>query len=181
MIAFSVKIMPGLFKKCLVIVAPAHGLAWSLHMRHLQCFLYPIQSCFRTQSTVLGIMYNSTSLWRVDPAFHSVLPQCFFSMDINTLFLCTSMTEMAFLLFLYFFGFFSTLHCCQIRAYCFPPPSIFPLKMNVACGELASEMHIVIWVFFAYTPPFCTKYFTTHFNTQLVFSSIYLVITWWIS
>lgn len=27
LIAFSVKIMPGLFKKCLVIVAPAHGLA----------------------------------------------------------------------------------------------------------------------------------------------------------
>lgn len=47
----------------------------------------------------------------------------FFSMDINTLFLCTSMTEMAF--FFSFFSFF-TFHCCQIRAYCL----FFPLYFS---------------------------------------------------
>lgn len=126
LIAFSVKIMPGLFKKCLVIVAPAHGLAWSLHMRHIQCFLLTIQSCFRTQSTVLGIMYNSTSLWRVDPAFHSVLPQCFFFFFLWTL--IHYFYVPAWLKWLFFFSFFSffTFHCCQIRAYCL----FFPLYFS---------------------------------------------------
>lgn len=78
----------------------------------------------------------------------SVTPM-FFSMDINTLFLCISMTEMAVFLLL-----------VAIRAaFCF---CSFSLNMNVACGELFRPSRHNL----------STKHFTTYFKYLDKFSRL---------